>query len=247
MTAMLGMYDRPETREANDRLWSSMRFELGFGPRTLERERDFFDIWTDPELIFAQTCGMPYRLGLHRQVQLVATPDYGFPDCPAGHYYSVLICHKDQAQATLAELCGGVFAYNEPQSQSGWAAPVSHLAEMGLKPEKRLQSGAHYLSARAVAEKQASFASLDVLTWELIRRYDDFASELHVLGRTKATPTLPYITGPRQNPAEIRAALSTAIGAMSDADRATLGLQGLVQIPPSTYLAVPTPPPPEAL
>ena len=247
MVAMLGMYDRPETRAANDRLWANMHHELGFGPKTLTRDRDFFEIWTDPNLVFAQTCGMPYRLGLHRQVQLVGTPDYGFPDCPAGFYYSVFVTHKDNAQATLSELSEGIFAYNEPQSQSGWAAPTTHLADMGLKPEHRLQSGAHYLSAKAVAEKQAAFASLDALTWELICRYDDFAKDLHVLARTTPTPTLPYITGPKQNPAEIRAALSRAIGAMSDADRATLGLQGLVQIPASAYLAVPTPPPPEAL
>lgn len=247
MIAMLGMYDRPETRDANDRLWASMRHELGFGPEALTRDQDFFEIWTDPDLVFAQTCGMPYRMGLHRQVQLVATPDYGLPDCPAGYYYSVLVTHKDNAQATLGELCDSTFAYNESQSQSGWAAPVSHLADMGLKPMKRLQTGAHYLSARAVAEKQAALASLDALTWELIARYDGFAKDLHVLARTKPTPTLPFITGPRQNAAEVRSALSRAIGAMSDADRATLGLQGLVQIPASAYLAVPTPPPPEAL
>lgn len=247
MTAMLGMYDRPETRDANDRLWMSIHYELGFGPKNLTRDRDFYEVWTDPDLIFAQTCGMPYRMGLHRQVQLVATPDYGLSDCPAGHYYSVFVTHKDRAQATLRDLCEGVFAYNEAQSQSGWAAPMTHLTAQNLQPASRLQTGAHYLSARAVAEKKADFAALDALTWELLQRYDDFAKDLHVLARSTPTPTLPYITGPKQNPAEIRAALSRAIGAMSDSDRATLGLQGLVQIPASAYLAVPTPPPPEAL
>ncbi|WP_299354581.1 PhnD/SsuA/transferrin family substrate-binding protein [uncultured Shimia sp.] len=247
MTAMLGMYDRPETRDANDRLWLSVRTQLGYGPATLDRERDYFEIWTDPDLVFAQTCGMPYRVRLHRQVQLVATPDYGLPDCPAGHYFSVLITHKDNAQASLSTLCTGTFAYNEPMSQSGWAAPIAHLTALGHTPETRLQTDAHYLSARAVAEKSADFASLDALTWEMILRYDSFAKDLHVIGRTNPTPTLPFITGPRQNPTEIRAALSHAIAHMSDADRAVLGLQGLVQIPASAYLAVATPASPEAL
>lgn len=247
MTAMLGMYDRPETRAANDRLWSGVRHELGFGPRELDRSRSFHDIWTDPDLILAQTCGMPFRLGLHRSVQLVATPDYGLPDCPAGFYFSVLVTHKDNAASTLAELCKGTFAYNEAQSQSGWAAPILHLVSMGLKPASRLQTEAHYLSARAVAEKKAALAGLDAFTWELIRRYDDFASDIHVMARTKPTPTLPYITGPKQNPAQIRTALSRAIAALDSTDRATLGLQGLIQIPASAYLSVASPPPPEAL
>jgi len=241
MIASLGMYDRPETAAANDRLWTSIRQHLGYGPRALTRDRDFFAIWEDPELLFSQTCGMPYRLGLCRQVQLVGTPDYGLADCPAGHYFSVFICHVDVAQATLEELCKGVFAYNEPISQSGWAAPLTHLNNLGLAPKSRMQTGAHVSSARAVAEKQASFAALDAMTWEMIRRYDDFAAELHVVARTEPTPTLPYITGPRTNVAEVRAAARAAIKALSSADRAVLGLNGLVEIPSSTYLAVPTP------
>lgn len=241
MIAMLGMYDRPETVPANDRFWRHIRRHLGYGPQTLSRDRDFHDIWHSDDLVFAQTCGMPYRLGLYRQVQLVGTPDYGFPDCPAGHYYSVLVTHRDMAAVSLAELSRGVFAYNEPVSQSGWAAPITHLAELGLAPQTRMQTGAHYLSARAVAEKQASVASLDVLTWELIQRYDDFAKYLHVVTRTKPTPTLPYITGPKQNVAEVQKAVALAIQDLSAADRAVLGLKGFVQIPASTYLAVPTP------
>ncbi|CUK01636.1 phosphate/phosphite/phosphonate ABC transporters, periplasmic binding protein [Shimia thalassica] len=244
MIAMLGMYDRPETAASNDRLWQAIRDHLGYGPSKLTRDCDFWEIWESPDLLFAQTCGMPYRTRLHRQVQLVGTPDYGLPDCPAGHYYSVFVTHVDVSQATLADLCEGTFAYNEPVSQSGWAAPQYHLAKMGLAPGKKIQSGAHYLSARAVAEKQADFASLDALTWELIQRYDDFAKSLHVVARTTPTPTLPYITGPRQNATEIRTAVAKAIADLSLKDRAILGLQQLVEIPASAYLAVPSPPPP---
>ncbi|MEQ9693383.1 PhnD/SsuA/transferrin family substrate-binding protein [Shimia sp. SDUM112013] len=246
MIAMLGMYDRPETAAANDRLWTAIRGHLGYGPPHLTRDRDFWEIWQAPNLLFAQTCGMPYRTRLKSQVQLIGTPDYGLPDCPAGHYFSVFVAHVDVPQPALSELCKtGTFAYNEPLSQSGWAAPITHLAQIGLAPLKRLQTGAHYLSARAVAEKQADFAALDALTWELIRRYDGFAKTLQVVARTAPTPTLPYITGPTQNLAEIREALGRAIEGLSASDRATLGLQRLVQIPASAYLAVPTPPPPQ--
>lgn len=241
MIASLGMYDRPETAAANDHLWAAIRSHLGYGPQRLTRDRDFEAIWRDPELLFAQTCGMPYRLGLHRQVQLVGAPDYGLPDCPAGHYFSVFICHADVAQARLEDLCRGVFAYNDPVSHSGWAAPLTHLGRLGLAPARRLQTGAHVLSARAVADRQASFAALDALSWEMIRRYDGFSRDLHVVARTAPSPALPYITGPRADLRQVKQATAQAIAGLSAADRAVLGLTGLVDIPPGAYLAVPTP------
>lgn len=238
---MLGMYDRPETAAANDRLWQGIRENLGFGPCELTRDMDFFDIWRAPDLLFAQTCGMPFRLGLYRQVQLVGTPDYGLPDCPPGFYNSVIVARRDAGDTSLAQLCRGVFAYNEPVSQSGWAAPMVHLQALGLAAHETLRTGAHVASARAVADGQADFASLDALTWALIQRYDGFAETLQVVARTKPTPTLPFITGSAQSADFVRSATATAIAALSDQDRATLCLKGLIEIPISDYLAVPNP------
>ena len=241
MIAMLGMYDRPETAPANDRLWQGIRENLGFGPLALTRDMDFFDIWRSPDLLFAQTCGMPFRLGLYQQVQLVGTPDYGLPDCPAGFYNSVIVARRDAPPASLGALCQGVFAYNEPVSQSGWAAPMVHLQALGLSPNETVQTGAHVASAQAVADGQADFASLDSLTWALIERYDDFADALQVIARTAPTPTLPFITGPDQSAELVRAATVKAIETLSDQDRDTLCLKGLIEIPVSDYLAVQNP------
>ena len=242
MTAMLGMYDRPETAAANDRFWQTIRDNLGFGPRTLNRDGDFWEIWRDPDLVFAQTCGMPFRLELHEQVQLVGTPDYGLADCPPGFYNSVIIARKTAHDASLAALCSGVFSFNEPVSQSGWAAPMIHLEAMGLSPATCLQTGEHVASACAVAEGRADFAALDALTWKLIRRYDDFADNLQVVSRTTPTPTLPFVTGRNQPVETIREAVARAIEELSDQDRQTLNLKGLVEIPVSDYLRVPNPP-----
>lgn len=241
MIAMLGMYDRPETAAANDRLWQGIRENLGFGPPELTRDMDFFNIWRAPDLLFAQTCGMPFRLGLHRQVQLVSTPDYGLPDCPAGFYNSVIVARHDVGTTSLAQLCQGIFAYNEPVSQSGWAAPMVHLQALGLGPKETVQTGAHVASARAVTGGQADFAALDALTWALIQRYDAFAAELQVVARTKPTPTLPFITGSAQSAEQVRNATTMAIAALSDQDRDILCLKGLIDIPVSDYLAVQNP------
>lgn len=246
MTAMLGMYDMPPLRAANDRFWALVRAELGYGPETLDRTRDVWAIWRDPELVLAQTCGMPYRTRLHGHVQLVGTPDYGLPGCAPGHYRSVFVARVDDTR-DLTALAGGTFAYNEALSQSGWAAPVTHLQGAGLAPAALLESGAHAASAAAVAEGRADLAALDALTWTLLCEHTDLGARLREVAHTTPTPVLPYITAPGRDAAAIAAAVRTAIANLDPADRAALHLKGLVDIPASAYLSIPNPPAPSAI
>lgn len=246
MTAMLGMYDLPELQSANDRFWDLIRSHLGHGPEALTRGRDFWEIWRDPDMVFSQTCGMPYRTQLHGTVQLVGTPDYGLPGCPPGHYCSVFLARADDPRP-LDALTQGVFAYNEPVSQSGWAAPVTHLTGLGLRPVKLTQSGGHALSAQAVAEGRADLAALDGLTWELLRSHSDLGGALREVARTEPTPTLPYITSLGQDAGAIATAVRAAISELSPADRDALHLRGLIDIPAERYLEVPTPPSPDEI
>ncbi|MEX0327292.1 MAG: phosphate/phosphite/phosphonate ABC transporter substrate-binding protein [Ruegeria sp.] len=246
MIAALGMYDMPATAQANDRFWSLTRSALGFGPERLTRDRDMWDVWTHPDLVLAQTCGMPYRTKLQGQVQLVGTPDYGLPGCPPGHYCSVFVARRTD-QRDLSELIDGVFGYNESLSQSGWAAPITHLAGQNLKPETLLETGGHANSAHAVANEQADVASLDALTWTMLQEHTKLGEQLREVARTPPTPTLPYITAPKQDPDRIAHAVRSAINELSDQDRRLLHLKDLTQIPTEKYLSVPNPPSPEAI
>ena len=95
-----------------------------------------------------------------------------------------------------------------------------------------------------MAERRADIAALDALTWQLIRRFDDFAADLVEIGCTAPSPALPFITARGRDPAPLRAALRGAVAAMSAADRTLLGLRGIVELPQSAYLAMPLPPAP---
>ena len=243
MIAALPMYDRPETAPANDRLWAAIRAKLGHGPETLTRDRDLWDIWTDPDLVLAQTCGLPFRARLHDKVTLVGTPDYGLPGCAPGNYHSTILARADDAR-DLAGLTAGTMAVNEGLSQSGWAAPLAHLAERSLAPARCLQTGAHRTSALAVAEGRADFAALDSVTWALIRRFDDWADRLRTVTTTAPTPGLPLIAAPGADAPRLRAAVEAAIAELSPQDRDILHLSGVVHIPASEYLLQPIPPQP---
>jgi len=245
MIASLPMYDWPEVRSHQDSYWQAIRAALGHGPADLTRGfDDYMAHWQRPDLLLSQTCGMPYRTRLHDKVTLVGTPDFGLTGCPPGHYCSVLVVNAQDDRAQLSDFVDDIFAYNEGGSQSGWAAPATHAAGLGLRFTRLLPTGSHRASFRAVAEGRAAMAAIDAATWELARRHDPATARLRVLDRTAPTPGLPYITTAGRDPAPLAAAIAAAIAGLEAETRAALMLRGLVQIPQDAYLAVPTPPEP---
>jgi ABC-type phosphate/phosphonate transport system substrate-binding protein len=250
MIASLPMYDRPETAETNDRFWAGIARGLRArglaAPAALDRERDLWETWLSPDLVLSQTCGFPYRARLHRHVALVATPVLDLPHAPPGRYYSVLVARRGDGRRTLADFDGAALAYNDPLSQSGWAAPSAAAASEGIAFGRTVPTGAHRASARAVADGAADLAAIDALTWRMIRRWDDVAADLEEIGTTAPTPALPWITSPANDAAAIAEALAEALDGLGPADRDALGILGTIRISPAEYLAVPTPPAPPA-
>ena len=245
MIASLPMYDMPALHGANDRLWQATRAVLGFGPEALTRTPDLWAQWEAPDLVLSQTCGYPYRAKLHDKVQLVATPNFALKGCPYGTYNSVFLARRTDKITRLSELAGKRFAFNEALSQSGWAAPKVHLDKRGVVLGPLLQTGAHQLSAEAVAEGRADFAALDAHTWHLLKRNTALGKKLTVVARTAPTPALPYITSQAQDPTVIRAALAEALTQLSTQDRDALGIKSLVSISSQTYRAVESPEAPQ--
>lgn len=250
MIASLGMYDVGPARDANDRLWGLVRDGLATrgidAPQTLTRgETAYWPAWQSPDLVLSQTCGFPYRARLHGQVTLVGTPDHGLRGCPPGHYRSVIVARKQDPRSAFSEFAGAPMAFNEDLSQSGWAAPANHAAELGIALAPALRTGGHRLSAQAVAEARADFAALDAVTWAMMQEDGDPSVRLlKVVGETPPTPALPYIAAAGADGPAIFAALDGAISALSDDDRDILHLRGLVAVPAEAYLAIRNPPPP---
>jgi ABC-type phosphate/phosphonate transport system substrate-binding protein len=252
MIASLGMYDFGPAQAANDRLWRLIRDGLrGRGidaPEALTRgEPAYWEAWQSPDLLLSQTCGYPFRARLHGRVTYVGTPDYGVEGCGPGFYRSVFVARADDPRTTLENFDGARLAYNEALSQSGWAAPQTHAAKLGLRLPPALQTGAHRLSADAVAEGRADIAALDAVTFALMQEASPVVRRLKVVGMTDPTPGLPCITASDRNPQPIFDAVSEAVAALDPVDRATLRLKGFVRIPVADYLAVPNPPAPEQI
>lgn len=243
MIAFLGMYDMPHAAPAYDRLWTSIHDTLGIGPDAIDRSVDPWTAWQSPDLLLAQTCGLPYRARLFDQVNLVGTPDYGLRDCPQGFYYSYIVRRRGEPRNMRDLARTGTIAFNEPLSQSGWAAPVAYLADLGLRPVETLQTGAHLASARAVLDGRADYAAIDAITYLMWDHAEPqvFAG-LEAFTRTTPTPGLPFITARTTDPRPIATAVAHAIDHLSQEDRDVLMLKGFAHIPEKTYRALPIPP-----
>ncbi|AYE85017.1 phosphate/phosphite/phosphonate ABC transporter substrate-binding protein [Sulfitobacter sp. D7] len=246
MIASLMMYLRPETAAATARYWALIRDGLRargvVAPEELDNAREEFAVGKARDLTLSQTCGMPYRLWLHDHVTLIGTPDFAVEGCPQGYYNSVFVVRANDPRETISDFRAARFTYNQTFSQSGYAAAYAHCSAEGFWFADRSQSHGHRNSAKTVAEGRADIAALDGVSWRLIQRYDAFAGGLRVLETTTPTPGLPYIAAADTDREATFAAVLDAIAGLTPEDAATLGLRGLVEIPKSAYLAVPSPP-----
>lgn len=232
------MYDVPANRSAHLRLWQVFQDLVPTAPELSFPGDNLMAEWLSPALFLSQTCGLPFRAKLHGLVQLVATPDNQIPNCAPGHYHSVILARKGSAPDLAAN--NFVLAYNDPLSQSGWAAAQS----IGITGTSQIQTGGHAASAEALIDGKADIAAIDALTWKFLLRDSDRMSQLTILTTTPETPTLPYITRLTQDMGSLRKSLNQAILSLDEKDRKTLQIFGLVDIKADKYLQLPLPPAP---
>lgn len=240
------MYDWPQLRQSHDTFWSAIHASLARrgirSPSGLTHTGSCANTWTRADLVFSQTCGLPFRTRLHGRVHLVGTPDYAVQGCPPGYYRSHLVVRQDDWRHTLGDYRHAVFAYNAPDSQSGYAAALHHAKKHGIHFGNRIQTGGHRASAEAVAHHKADIAAIDAVSWRMIKRFDTCAPALRVLESTVPTPGLPYITAGCQDAQGIFDAVREAIDTLDSRVLTDLTLNAVVRIPADAYLRVHTPP-----
>ena len=168
-------------------------------------------------------CGLPYvRLseGDRPVVEPLAAPildgdRYG--GLPI--YYSDVIVRRDSSATCFADLRGSSWAFNEPDSQSGYGITRATLASMG---ETRgffgrvVETGYHQRSIRAVASGEADASAVDSQVLEIeLRRHPDLAEQLKVVDELGPSTIQPVVATARL-PATLRAELRDAILGVAD-------------------------------
>ncbi len=154
-------------------------------------------------------CGLPFieQLELPEPpVELLAAPVMraerylGLPI-----YFSDVIVRRDSAWHSFGQLRGCSWAYNEPNSQSGYNLTRYHLAQLGEIDGffgDVVESGAHQTSLRMVVDGRVDASSIDstVLETEL-ENHPHLAAEIRVVATLGPSPAPPALVARGVEPA----------------------------------------------
>ncbi len=204
------MYDWPSQQAANLALWDYLRDGLrGQGidaPQTLSQGRSGFDLWEDPDLLFAQTCGYPYYSRLQERVALVATPCYAAEGCQGPLYRSAVVVRADSGRQTLADCRGAVAAATAEHSMSGYIflkQCFAELAPQGPVFQRLVWTGGHARSIEALCDRRADVATIDCVSWHnACLDWPDKTRQLKIIAWSKPAPGLPLVAS-RENAAVV--------------------------------------------
>jgi len=183
-------------------------------------------------------CGLPYVLKVDRSrpdIALLAAPimaEARYQDRPI--YFSDVVVRTDSPFRTFADLRGSTFAYNEPNSQSGYNIVRYHLATLNERSGyfgRVVESGAHLASLRLILNGEIDAAAIDttVLAWFLARQ-PEMNLKLRTIATLGPSPAPPWVISTRVD-AKLRHALQELLLHMhkSRRGRAVLRVGGIAR------------------
>lgn len=146
-------------------------------------------------------CSLPYawkRDGNNPSIELLAAPVMKYEryqNRPI--YFSDVVVHRDSRFHTFADLRGASWAYNEPNSHSGYNLTRYQLAMLGEKFGyfgNVIGSGAHVRSLEMVLEHQVDASAIDstVLDMMLAHR-PEIANVIRVVETWGPSPIPPWV------------------------------------------------------
>jgi phosphonate transport system substrate-binding protein len=134
-------------------------------------------------------------------------------------YRSCLIVHSDSDMFSPEDMAGKTFAFNDPNSTSGYLVPSAFfMMEMNVDPKKYFSkvtfSGSHEASILAVANKKAEVASTNLPDLQQLTREGKVPrSALRVIWVSKLIPNDPIVVR-KDMPASLRSAITESLTTM---------------------------------
>jgi phosphonate transport system substrate-binding protein len=134
-------------------------------------------------------------------------------------YRSCLIVHTDSEVFTPEDMAGKTFAFNDPNSTSGYLVPSAFfMMDMGMDPKKYFSkvtfSGSHEASILAVANKKVDIASTNMPDLSQLTREGKVPrGGLRVIWVSKLIPNDPIVVR-KDLPASLRSAITESLTTM---------------------------------
>src|SRR5918996_804869 len=136
-------------------------------------------------------------------------------------YRSSLIVHGESDLFSPEDIAGKTFAFNDPNSTSGYLVPMSFfLTEMGIEPKAHFSkltfSGSHEASILAVANQKVDVASTNLPDVQQLTREGKVPrGALRVIWVSKLIPNDPVVVR-KDLPASLRQAVQESLVSMKD-------------------------------
>jgi phosphonate transport system substrate-binding protein len=218
---------------------------LGAPVRFVQRGnyREILALLVDGQIDFAWLCGYPY-VRQRKRLSLVASPVYhGAP-----LYQSYLIVgNEDRATRSIADLQGKVFAFSDPDSNSGWLTPQVELKKQGLEAGrffgKTFFTWSHRKVIEAVAVGLAQGGAVDGYIWDTLARFHpEITARTRVAWRSERFGFPPIVAGYSAS-AQMKSLMQEVLKSMqSDAAGrsllARLNLDGFDAVADTTYASI---------
>jgi phosphonate transport system substrate-binding protein len=134
-------------------------------------------------------------------------------------YRSCLIVHSDSDVFSPEDMAGKTFAFNDPNSTSGYLVPSSFfMTEMGIDPQKHFSkvifSGSHEASILAVANRKVEVASTNLPDLQQLTRENKVQrGALRVIWVSKLIPNDPVVVR-KDLPPTLKAAIQESLVSM---------------------------------
>ena len=203
--------------------------------------REVMELLATGEIDFAWICGYPYvRRRDPEYLDLLAIPVFdGEP-----RYRSYIIVHRDSPYRSVADLGGKVFAYSDPDSNSGYLAPRSMLTALRIQPDAFFRltffTYNHAETVEAVARRVADGGAVDSYVWEYLKRNHQAPVDQTAVIDQSDKFGFPPLVARRSGDAELRRRMQNAVlGMREDVDGrallAELALDGFIEPADTLY------------
>jgi phosphonate transport system substrate-binding protein len=155
--------------------------------------------------------------------------------------FSDVIVARDGAARSFEDLRGGVWAYNDPGSLSGYYCVMQELAARGESERfftELVPSGGHLRSLRQVAAREVDAAAIDSNVLALaLRREPGLARAVRVLTSWGPFPVQPIVASPRMDTSVV-GAIAGVLANLHEREAAWLaefGLERFTPVAPADY------------
>ena len=202
--------------------------------------REILELLREGKLDFAWLCGYPYVRN-KEQFRLVAVPLYRGE--PLYHSY-LIVPASDTKTLSLAGLSGKVFAFSDPDSNSGYLYPEYLLAQKNLTPAsfffRSFFTWSHREVVEAVASGLAHGGAVDSYVWDtLSRTHPELTSRTRIVSESPQFAFPPIVASPSVSMSDLKA-FQTVLFSMEEDDEGAslldkLNLNGFVYGNASLY------------